>query len=206
VRDAVTRLLEHFEPLRVQFGKKKCRTRDIGFGFRKVRDESGRHSVAADGHHDRNFSGHLLCRPRAGCAVRDEKIDSRRNELTYQLREPVVPFLCPAKLDGNVPAFDIAEVTKACSECIYRACRPHRRCRAKEADTRARGSSQLLRTQRGRQRGCRTTEKCDEFTSFHRITRRQMDAGWPTTNRITRTLIAGEPLRCVTSRRIVGLT
>lgn len=40
---------------------------DIGLRLGEVRHESSRDSVAADGHHNRNGRGRLLCRARTGC-------------------------------------------------------------------------------------------------------------------------------------------
>jgi hypothetical protein len=89
--------------------------------------------------------------------MRNEKIGPRSNKLSHQLREPVVPFLCPTKLDGNVAALNIAEVTKACFECIYCAGRARWRRRAKEAEARHR-AGQALRSERRRQCSSRAAQ------------------------------------------------
>ena len=66
----------------------------------------------------------------------DEEIDSCSNKLSYQLREPIVPFFRPAKLDNNVPALNVAELTKAGPEYVYRFCRARGARRAKKSDPR----------------------------------------------------------------------
>jgi hypothetical protein len=77
-----------------------------------------------------------LARNIAAGNSRNEEIDLRRNKLSYQLREPIVSFFCPAKLDNNVPALNVAEFTKAHSECVYCLCRAYGRRRAKKSDPR----------------------------------------------------------------------
>ena len=130
MRDARTRLLEHFEPLRIEFWKKERRARDIGLRPCEASHKASRDSVAADGHHNRNGRGGLPRRARSWRSMGDEEINRRSNKLSYQARKPIVLFVCPAKLNNNVLALNVAELMKARSELVYCLCRACSRRRA----------------------------------------------------------------------------
>jgi len=103
---------------------------------------------------------------RTGRSMRDEEINPRRNKLSYQFRESIVPFFRPAKLDSNVPALNVAEFTKAHSEHLYWLCRACGRRRAKKSNPRQ-PASRLLRPRRQRPRCRRAAEQRDELAPFH---------------------------------------
>ena len=61
-------------------------------------------------------SGRLLGHARARRSVGNEDIDIRRNKLCYEVWEPIVVPLRPAKLNTNVRALNVAEFAEALSE------------------------------------------------------------------------------------------
>ncbi len=92
--------------------------------------------------------------------------NSCSNKLSHQLREPIVPFFRPAKLDNNVPSLNVAEFTKARPEHVYRFCRARGARRAKKSDPRH-PAGRLLRPRNYRPRSPHASEKRDELAPLH---------------------------------------
>src|ERR1700745_4299120 len=122
--------------------------------------------IGGDRRDDRNCRGRTLGGKNSRSVGHDD-INVESNQLGRQSGEPVLMSICKAKFDVEVPAFDVAEVTKAIRKCVDGSDKLGGRRRAQVPDS---GKPlRLLRPRRYWPRN-RTPEPRDELTPSHSIT------------------------------------
>jgi hypothetical protein len=85
--------------------------------MREAGNDAKGNEIGGDRRDDRN----CRCRTLGGKnsrSVGHDDIDVESNQLGRQSGEPVLMSICKAKFDVEVPAFDVAEVTKAIRKCV----------------------------------------------------------------------------------------
>src|SRR5262249_29532468 len=110
--DAWCDLLEHFDPFRREFRKEIGHSGEVPAWPREARDDARGNGVTAVHHDDWNRRCRTLGHERPRCPLGHENVNLQTNQLSRQTRELIVLVLGPAKLNGDVLAFDIAQVTK----------------------------------------------------------------------------------------------
>src|SRR5262249_13288035 len=122
--------------------------------------------VCVSGKHDWDRLGALPGGLHLGRRHREDDVDIHAEELRYQPGQLIGRFR-PPELDGNVLAFDIAELAQAGAQRLDPVRISRCRTMSQEADVR---DFCVLRTRYERPRSRRAAEECDELAAPHSIT------------------------------------
>src|SRR6516162_9829758 len=134
--------------------------------MREAGNDAKGNEIGGDRRDDRN----CRCRTLGGKnsrSVGHDDMDVESNQLGRQSGEPVLMSICKAKFDVEVPAFDVAEVTKAIRKCVDGSDKLGGRRRAQVPDPVK--PLRLLRPRRDRP-SRRATNQRDELATLHSTT------------------------------------
>src|SRR5262249_27453321 len=134
--------------------------RDITTRPVEVRNEALLDRILTHQEHNGDGRRVLFCRPCRSGAVRKNSAHTVANQIGGQRRKPVDLVLCPAKFDGNVPAFAVARFVQPFPKSRQEGCLALTRTEAEISDHR---HCRLLRACSQRPCCCRTTEQRDEL-------------------------------------------
>jgi len=132
--------------------------------MREAGNDAKGNEIGGDRRDDRN----CRCRTLGGKNSRSgghDDIDVESNQLGRQSGEPVLMSICKAIFDVEVPAFDVAEVTKAIRKCVDGSDKLGGRRRAQVPDPSK--PLRLLRPCRERLRCRCAAQKPDELAPPH---------------------------------------
>src|ERR1039458_9807353 len=89
--------------------------------MRQVGNNPCGHCIAESRHDYWNCRGHTPSSRNSRC-VSDDDIDVQTNQLGRQTGKPAIVSVRKAKLNLDIFAFDVAEVTKTCTKSINAIC------------------------------------------------------------------------------------
>src|SRR5262249_26837411 len=106
-------LMRQFDALRSDLQVQLRHTSDIAARSVEAVDEAEPHRIAVSGEDDRNRVGCGLGREGTRSGRRSEYAHPTLDQIGEERWQPIVPALCPTKLDRNVAALHIAAVAQA---------------------------------------------------------------------------------------------